>query len=184
MGANQWRSAETWPLPETQWQRYFLRSHGQAQTASGDGFLSLEERVTNLRTSMCMTLDSRFRLTAGKIWRPEALSPDLLTQFHIENRSDVLCYTTPELGQDLEVTGPLALHIFASTSVKDTDFTAKLIDVFPNGAPYNVAEGCIRARYRRSVLKEELLKPGEIHEYVIDIGRNQHLIQTRPSHSD
>ena len=69
----------------------------------------------------------------------------------------------------MEVTGPLKLHLFASTSVKDTDFTAKLINVYPNGAAYNLAEGQIRTRYRKSLLKPEFVTPGEVVEYEIDL---------------
>ena len=170
MGVNQWRSAETWPLPGTQWQRYFLHSRGQARTAAGDGFLSRDEPGDE--PPDIYVYDPRFPVPThgGRNLPTGSLVPGPLDQTHIETRSDVLCYTTPELDQDLEVTGPLTLHIFASTSTKDTDFTTKMVDVHPNGAAYNVAEGCIRARYRRSVLKPEPLTPGEIHEYVIDLG--------------
>lgn len=61
------------------------------------------------------------------------------------------------------------LHLFASTSAKDTDFTAKLIDVYPDGSAYNIAEGCIRARCRKSVLRPEPVNPGEVYEYMIDL---------------
>jgi putative CocE/NonD family hydrolase len=81
----------------------------------------------------------------------------------------MLCYTTPELREELEITGPLKLHLFASSSTKDTDFMVKLVDVHPNGMAINVAEGCIRAKYRKSILKPELLTPGQIYEYTIDL---------------
>jgi putative CocE/NonD family hydrolase len=74
------------------------------------------------------------------------------------------------LRENLEVTGPLSLHLFASTQARDTDFTAKLVDVYPDGAAYNIAEGCIRARYRKSLLKPELVKPGVVLEYIMDMG--------------
>lgn len=81
----------------------------------------------------------------------------------------MLCYTTEPLADDLEVTGPLQLHLFASTSAVDTDFVAKIVDVHPGGAAYNVAEGIVRARYRNGVFAPALVTPGEVNEYVIDL---------------
>ncbi len=87
-----------------------------------------------------------------------------------EKRDDVLCYTSLELKEDIEVTGPLLLHLFAASSARDTDFTAKMVDVYPDGRAYNVVcDGITRARYRKSLFKPELLKPGEINEYVINL---------------
>ena len=105
----------------------------------------------------------------GRILPTGSLIPGPFDQSRIENRNDVLCYTTPELTEEIEVTGPLMLHLFASTSAKDTDFTAKLIDVYPDGSAYNIAEGCIRARCRKSVLRPEPVNPGEVYEYMIDL---------------
>ena len=69
----------------------------------------------------------------------------------------------------MEVTGPLQIHLFAATSVKDTDFTAKLVDVYPDGRSFTVTDGIIRARYRKSFLKSEFVTPGDINEYVINL---------------
>jgi putative CocE/NonD family hydrolase len=93
-----------------------------------------------------------------------------LEQSHIEKRSDVLCFSTTELDMDMEITGPLELHLFAATTAQDTDFCAKLCDVYPDGRSFNVATGIIRAQYRKSLFEPELLKPGEINEYIINLG--------------
>jgi len=169
MGRNRWKSADTWPLPQTEWQRFFLHSKGRANSAAGDGLLSRDE--SGSEPPDIFVYDPRFPVPTrgGRNLPTGSLAPGPLDQTHIEKRSDVLCYTTPELKEDMEVTGPLTLHLFASTSVRDTDFTAKLVDVFPDGSCYNVAEGCIRARYRHSVLKPELVTPGEVYEYSIDM---------------
>jgi putative CocE/NonD family hydrolase len=103
--------------------------------------------------------------------------PGPINQVLLEKRGDVLCYTTPELKEGLEVTGPVTLHLFAATSVRDTDFTAKLIDVHPDGAAYNVAEGFIRARYRNSILQSEMVTPGQVYEYVINMGATGNLFR-------
>jgi len=93
-----------------------------------------------------------------------------IDQVHTERRADVLCYTTSELDEDTEITGPLELHLFASSSCQDTDFTAKLVDVYPDGRAYNIIDGITRARYRYSLYQPELLKPGKIEEFIIRLG--------------
>jgi len=169
MGRNRWKSADTWPLPQTEWQRFFLHSNGRANSTAGDGLLSRDE--SGSEPPDIFVYDPRFPVPTrgGKNLPAGSLVPGPLDQTHIERRSDVLCYTTPELQEEIEVTGPLTLHLFAATSVKDTDFTVKLVDVYPDGSAYNVAEGCIRARYRKSVLQPELVNPGEVYEYSIDM---------------
>ena len=169
MGRNRWRNADTWPLPQTDWQRYFLHSQGQANTVNGNGLLTRDTPSQELPD--IFTYDPRFPVptVGGRSLPSGALVPGPFDQTIIENRNDVLCYTTPELKEDIEITGPLKLHLFASTSAKDTDFVAKLIDVYPDGSAYNIAEGWIRARYRQSILKFQLVNPGEVYEYIIDM---------------
>lgn len=98
-------------------------------------------------------------------------------QSHVEKRSDVLCYTTPELEEPVEVTGPLEMHLFAATSAKDTDFTAKLVDVYPDGRSYNLTEGIKRARALKSAAYPDLINPGEVYEYVITMGNTSQLFR-------
>jgi putative CocE/NonD family hydrolase len=86
-----------------------------------------------------------------------------------EWRPDVLVYSTPPLEEDVEVTGPVSLVLYAASSARDTDFTAKLVDVYPNGTAINVAQGIIRARYRDSWEEPSLLRPGEVYKYTIDL---------------
>jgi putative CocE/NonD family hydrolase len=87
-----------------------------------------------------------------------------------ENRPDVLIYTSEPLEQDVEVTGPIRINLFASSSAVDTDFTAKLIDVYPDGTAYNLTEGILRARFRRSLYEPPvLLTPNEIDEFTIHL---------------
>src|SRR4029077_12278026 len=95
-----------------------------------------------------------------------------------------------ELGADLEVTGSLALQLFAASSARDTDFMVRLFDVYPDGRAINIAEGCIRALYRRSILKPELLTPGEPTPFRIDMGvtsqvfRRGHRLRVHVTSSD
>ena len=170
MGRNKWHNADTWPLPQTDWQRFFFHSKGRAVSASGDGLLSRNAPASEPPDTFLYNPMFPVPTHGGRNLPTGTLVPGPLDQTHLEKRSDVLCYTTPELEEDIEVTGPLTLHLFASTSAKDTDFTAKLVDVHPDGCAYNVAEGCIRARYRKSVLKPEFITPGQVYEYQIRMG--------------
>jgi uncharacterized protein len=103
--------------------------------------------------------------------------PGPLDQSRIERREDVLCYSTAVLNEDVEISGPLELHLAASTTVKDTDFTAKLVDVYPDGRAFNMASGFIRARYRHSCYTEEFINPGEVIEYVISLSGTSNLFR-------
>ena len=80
---------------------------------------------------------------------PEVVPWGVFDQRPVEVRGDVLVYTTPPLEQDLEVTGPIVVHLFASTDGPDTDFTAKLVDVYPDGKAWNLCDGIVRGRYRK-----------------------------------
>jgi putative CocE/NonD family hydrolase len=90
-------------------------------------------------------------------------------QREVEQREDVLVYTSAPLEQELEVVGPLKVILYASSSATDTDFTAKLVDVHPCGMARNLNDGIIRARYRHSMSEPELLMPGEVTEFEIDL---------------
>jgi uncharacterized protein len=179
MGRNIWRNAETWPLPQTQWRRYYLHSQGSANSAAGNGYLNQEKPVSEtpdiyfydplkpVPTLGCPGAITLLRVAAG-----------VQEQSPVEKRRDVLCYSSSELNDDIEVTGPLKLHLFASTSVRDTDFVAKIVDVYPNGWAFNVTTtGIIRARYRKSLFQPELVTPGEVNEYVINLEATSQLFR-------
>jgi len=177
MGINHWRNADTWPLPQTDWQRFYLHSRGRANSAAGDGLLN--RNTPGSEAVDIFTYDPRFpvRTLGGRSLPTGSLVPGPFDQSPVEKRNDVLCYTTPELEEDLEVTGPILLHLFAATSARDTDFVAKLVDVHPDGTTYNVAEGWIRARYRKTVIKEELVTPGDVYEYIIDMAATSNVFR-------
>jgi putative CocE/NonD family hydrolase len=84
-------------------------------------------------------------------------------------RADVLTYTTPPLAASVEVTGPVRVVLWAASSARDTDWTAKLVDVEPNGFARNLADGIVRARYRESRRAPALLEPQAIYEYEIEL---------------
>jgi putative CocE/NonD family hydrolase len=177
MGKNTWQNAADWPLPNTSWQRYFLHSGGHANKASGDRRLDRTEPGDEPPDIYIYDPHTPVPTRGGAWAAGNGFTAGPLDQSHIEGREDVLCYTTPVLKEDLEVTGPLALHLFAATSARDTDFTAKLVDVHPGGHGYNVADGIVRARFRKSVFAPEPVPPGEIIEYVIDLVATSNLFR-------
>jgi putative CocE/NonD family hydrolase len=93
----------------------------------------------------------------------------------VEARSDVLVYTSPMLEQAVAIAGPVKMNLFAATDGKDTDYFVRLVDVAPNGFAMNIAEGILRARFRKGLDKMELLKPDEAYEFGIDMRGTAHV---------
>ena len=93
-----------------------------------------------------------------------------MDQRGLEGRGDVLVYTSPPLKRDLEVTGYIRVVLYASTTARDTDFTAKLVDVFPDGQARNLTDGILRLRYRASLEKPVLATPGEVYKLTLEAG--------------
>jgi len=170
MGENRWRDEETWPLQRAKATRYFLHSGGKANTVSGDGSLSLEIAKNEAGDSLVYDPVDPVPTVGGPLCcDPDHLPAGPRDQRAVENRPDVLVYSTPPLDEDLEVTGPVLLELYAQSSAADTDFTAKLVDVWPNGFAQNLTEGILRARYRESTNSPKLIKPGTIYGYTIDL---------------
>jgi len=169
MGWNVWQTADAWPPTGTQWQRFFLHSKGSANNLPDNGVLTKDEPSSEPTDVFVYnpefpvpTTGGRGRAACGFVCGPIEQSP-------VERRDDVLLYTTPALKEDIEISGPLKLHLFAATSARDTDFTAKFCDVYPDGRSFNVTDGIIRARYRKGIIPE-LVNPGEVNEYIINLG--------------
>lgn len=170
MGTNQWRDEQAWPLARAKVTKYFLHSQGGANSARGNG--SLSTVAPGNEPSDKLTYDpARPVPTVGG---PLCCDTDHLAagprdQRSVEERDDVLVYSTPPLDRDLEVTGPVHFEFFASSSAVDTDFTAKLVDVLPDGTAINLTEGILRARYRDSQATSTLLTPGRVVPVSIDL---------------
>src|SRR5262249_30899960 len=90
-------------------------------------------------------------------------------QSSLESRPDVLVYTTPPLTQGTEITGPIELKLFVGSSARDTDFTAKLVDVYPDGTAFNLQDGILRGRYREGFNRKVWMKPGGSYPLTIDL---------------
>jgi putative CocE/NonD family hydrolase len=171
MGDNKWRDEDDWPLSRAQPTAYFLTSAGKANTAAGDGALSSSPASRSSSSDEYLYDPMKPVPTIGGPLCCDAahLAPGPRNQQDVEARSDVLVYSTPPLDRDLEVTGPITLDLFAKSSAVDTDFTAKLVDVGPDGFAQNLTEGILRARYRESTSSAKPIVPGKIYEYKIDL---------------
>ena len=127
MGPNRWRDENEWPLARTDWRRYYLHSKGRANTAGGDGALATQAPGEEPPDSLVYNpLDPTPTRGGGLCCYPAVVPGGAFDQTAIESRSDVLVYSTQPLSEDLEVTGPITLTLYASSSAPDTDFTAKL----------------------------------------------------------
>ena len=168
MGANQWRFENEWPLARTQWTPLYLGSNGHANTADGDGLLSLLKVDTASSPPDTFISDPLDPVpTCGGRGVGNAGQRN---QSEVEKRHDVLVYTLPPLDQPLEVTGPVVLTLYASASTEDADFAVKLVDVYPDGNAYNVCDGILRARFRGGLsMKPELLESGAVYKFTIDV---------------
>ncbi len=170
MGENKWRNEDAWPLQRAKATRYFLESSGRANTASGDGTLTTSAPHHEGSDTLVYDPANAVPTVGGPLCcDPVHLPAGPRDQKELEARQDVLVYSTPPLEGDVEVTGPITLDLFAKSSAVDTDFTAKLVDVWPNGFAQNLTEGIIRARYRESTMAPSLIDPGKVYEYKIDV---------------
>jgi putative CocE/NonD family hydrolase len=168
MGRNQWRYENEYPLKRADYRKLYFHSGGRANTSRGDGRLSWDPPPASSKPD-------QYR------YDPENPVPSLggndccgvptpagpRDQRPIESRNDILVYTSEVLNREIEVTGPLRVVLHASSDAVDTDFTAKLIDVYPDGRSFNVADGILRARYRESLSKPKLLERGKVYELTI-----------------
>ena len=174
MGENKWRYENEWPLARTHYTRYYLHSGGAANTRAGDGTLSTmppdDEPVDSF---VYDPLDPAPTLRGNTLMIPHGVQD----QRPAEDRPDVLVYTSDLLDSDLELTGPILVKLYAASSAIDTDFTAKLVDVRPDGYAHNLQDGIVRARYRTSARQAAFITPGQVYEYTIDLWATSHLLK-------
>jgi uncharacterized protein len=177
MGANTWREAQDWPIPGTKFTTYFLRSAGQANSLYGNGALSTqgppaEEPSDHFTYDPADPVPSR----GGHSCCTAAVVPQgPYDQTIVEKRADVLVYSTPPLTEAVEVTGPVKVTLYATSSAVDTDWTIKLVDVFPDGRAINVSNGILRASSRNSLEKRESIEPGKVYAYTFNSSATSNL---------
>lgn len=171
MGRNQWRAESEWPLARTEFTRYYLHSDGGANSRSGTGTLATVLPGDEPGDTIVYDPGNPVPSVGGPICctgTPDA-PEGAFDQSAVETRNDVLVYTTPPLERGIEVTGPIQLVMYVSSSAKDTDFTGKLVDVYPDGHAYNVQEGILRARYREGFGRTVWMERGGVYQLTIDL---------------
>jgi uncharacterized protein len=174
-----WRDEKEWPLARAKTTPYYLHAGGVLSSESPAAAAPRTYRFDpqhpvptlggNLSSQGALAsaggVDQRCR---KELWTCTDTAP-------LSVRNDILVFSTAPLAQDLEVTGPLIVKLWASSDSPDTDFTAKLIDVYPPNADYpagidlNIGDSIVRARYRNGSAKAEMLEPGKPYEFTIEM---------------
>ncbi len=168
MAANEWRTADEWPPAGAGEQTLRLASGGNANSAGGDGELVRDGGGTAESDGYRYDPADPVSTHGGRVIPMGDLVPGPLDQRRVEQREDVLCYTSAPAEEPLDIVGPVALVLHAASDARDTDWVARLTDVAPDGRSIPFAEGIVRARYRNGA--EELLEPGKVETYEIPLG--------------
>lgn len=162
MGVNQWRNEDDWPLARARGVRFYLKTGGQLgyrpeADSEPDRFVyDPRNPVPTMGGAVCCN--------------PRIFPWGPLDQRPVEKRRDVLVYSTAPLASPVEATGPVKVVLRVASSAPDTDFTAKLVDVFPDGTALNLTDGILRMRYRESLETPKPMTPGEVYRVTIDAG--------------
>jgi len=175
MGENRWRFENEWPLARTQFTNYYLHSHGQAATSNGDGWLDIEKPSEEPPDRFIYDPANPVPSWGAQYQNLDRTGPR--DRSEIAKRRDVLVYNSRPLATDVEVTGPVTATIYAASSAPDTDFTATLVDVHPDGKAINLCEGIRRARFRESIEMPTSIEPLKIYEYKIDLWDTSNLFK-------
>lgn len=178
MGENKWREEKEWPLARTEWTKYHIHSLGKANSRFGDGWLSTdapaadggEAAADRYLYDPANPVPFITEPTSAQIGGPDDYSA-------IERRDDLLVFSTQALSEDVEVTGPVKMELYAASSATDTDFMVKLLDVWPNGFAQRLTDGMVRARFRDGMDKPSLIEPGRIYRYEIDCWNTSHVFR-------
>jgi putative CocE/NonD family hydrolase len=160
MGANVWRDEAEWPLARAVATPFYLHANGVLDSGAPGG--EPPDRYTYDPSNPAPTY-------GGALLMAHQFPGGPRDQRATEARSDVLTYSTPPLEHDVEVTGPVRVELWACSSAPDTDFVARLVDVYPDGRAYNLTDGIIRARYRDGTAAESLLEPNTAYRFPIDL---------------
>lgn len=149
MGVNKWQSSDTWPPAGAQPMKFYLASGGKANTLDGDGALGNAPPATDSPDKFDYDPMNPVPSYGGNVCcTGNAVAGGAFDQRKMEARPDILVYSTEPLKEGVEVSGPIEVTLYVSSDAKDTDFTVKLIDVYPDGRAYNLDETIQRMRYR------------------------------------
>ncbi|MYD53227.1 MAG: CocE/NonD family hydrolase [Chloroflexi bacterium] len=175
MGANEWRTAASWPPPDAEQRSLYLASDGGATMFYGDGRLVDECPDDDQRWDEFMYIGYKPVITEGGSTLQQAIGlPGPRDQTRTESRDDVLCYSTESLTEAVDVAGPVEVDIWFSSNQPDTDITAKLVDVHPDGKAVSLVDGIMRARFREGFDQEVMLTPGEVVKLTVDLASLGH----------
>ncbi|MBI4833732.1 MAG: CocE/NonD family hydrolase [Planctomycetes bacterium] len=167
MGENKWHGVSDWPIPKAVTTEFYLHSNGNANSLLGDGVMSEKKPSTTEKTDR-YTYDPKDPVPY--VTDPISLQlGEACDQQAIERRMDVLVYSTPPLKKDVIICGRVFAELYVSTDVKGTDFTGKLVDVWPNGKAIQLCDGIQRAEFRNSLEKPEWLSPGKVYKVTVDM---------------
>lgn len=165
MGSNKWQSADTWPPSNVENKTFYLSSGGNANSLDGDGKLILSMPDQNTVDSYSYDPMNPVISHGGNVCcTGNAVEGGAFDQREIEKRSDILVYSSGPLSEGIEITGFIETTLFVSSDAKDTDFTVKLIDVYPDGTAYNLDETIQRARYREGYDQETFMEGDKVYE--------------------
>jgi uncharacterized protein len=170
MGRNEWVLENEYPLARTNYRPMYFAGGGKANSDAGDGRLTWDKpRWPSAADRFRYDPNDPVPSLGGNNCCGTPTEAGPRDQRRIERRQDVLIYTSDVLQEEIEVTGPVKVVLYASSDAVDTDFVAKLVDVYPDGTSYNMAEGMLRARYRESLSKPSLLQPQQVYRFEIDL---------------
>jgi len=168
MGINKWQSSDTWPPRGAEPMILYLSSGGSANTSSGDGALNPVVPAADKPDSFAYDPKNPVSSYGGNVCcTGNAVQGGAFDQRKMEARPDILVYSTEPLKEGLEVSGPIEVTLYVSSDVKDTDFTVKLIDVYPDGRAYNLDETIQRVRYRDGYDKQVWMEPGKVYKVTL-----------------
>lgn len=168
MGIDQWRDEQDWPLPDTRYTPFFLDGDGPANTADGAGRLVTTDPAAEVVDAYLYDPRRPVPSRGGTLMKLTEYD-GALDQRQLHSRQDVLCFATDVLSEPVEVTGPVSATLFVSSSAVDTDFTAKLVDVHPDGRAIVLCDGIQRMRYRNSLEEPAFMTPGVVYEITVDL---------------
>jgi len=175
MGENVFRDEDEWPLARAVSTRYFLHSGGHANTLDGDGVISLAAPQQETADQYVYDPANPVPTHGGAILGIPNPPGGAYDQREVERRPDVLVYTSAPFEKPTEVTGPMSLEAYVSSSAVDTDLVGKIVDVAPDGRAINLSEGILRLRYRNSFERAEFLTPGQVYKVTVDLWSTSNL---------
>jgi putative CocE/NonD family hydrolase len=165
MGSNQWQASETWPPEEAKLTTYYLDSNGKANSFFGDGKLTTSAAKSDKPDSFTYDPMKPVPSFGGNVCcTGNAIKGGAFDQQQMETRNDILVYTTDILREGVEISGFIEATLYISSDAKDTDFTIKLIDVYPDGKAYNLDETIQRVRYREGYDKEVFMEKDKVYK--------------------